>query len=359
MKYNLFYPSIFKEQWLESLGSLFDTKMITEGEKVIEFEEKFGEKFGYNYCVTVNSGTSALELAYKLIGINEGDEILSVVLTCSATNIPLLRCGANIKWVDINYDMTMDYKDFISKVTDKTKAVVVVSLGGVPVDERIYSYCKEKGIPVVVDACQALGVPEPNGDYVVYSFQAIKHFTTGDGGMLVVRDRYEYNRAKKLRWFGIDRQKQSLSEQDYLSNRKMCMDMDEAGHKWHMNNLAATMGLVGLQQSDDMLEYRMKLAVTYMENLNKEIHFIADGSYWLFCIHVPNKKDFIENMRAEGVEVDPVHLRNDKYTLFKTYTDHKLSNMDEIEKRYVYLPLNTRLTTDDIKEICKIVNEQY
>jgi len=103
---SLFYPNIFKEEWLAELEKVFSTRWIGQGPLVEEFEKQFGNKFGFNYCISVNSGTSALELAYDIIGIGEGDIVLSSVFTCTATNIPLLRRGALFTFLDISDNLT-------------------------------------------------------------------------------------------------------------------------------------------------------------------------------------------------------------------------------------------------------------
>lgn len=154
-----------------------------------------------------------MELAFHLADIQEGDEIITTVLTCSATNLPLVRRKANIIFTDIDRDtFTMDYDDLVSKITPNTKVVVTVNLGGIQCDQRIYDLLKQKGIISIIDCCQSLGISEQNGDFLAYSFQAIKHFTTFDGGMLVTRTEPDYIRGKKLRWFGIDREKKLLND---------------------------------------------------------------------------------------------------------------------------------------------------
>src|SRR5689334_1933850 len=104
----LFWPTIYKEEWLEELSKVFDSRWIGQGPLVDKFEEEFAKKFGFNYCISVNSGTAALELAYHLIDIKKGDEVLTPVLTCTATNIPLVKRGAKLTFLDINDSLVAD-----------------------------------------------------------------------------------------------------------------------------------------------------------------------------------------------------------------------------------------------------------
>ncbi len=346
----LFYPQLYKEEWLDALGKIFDTRWLGQGPIVEEFEKEFGNKFNYDYCLTVNSGSAALELAYQLLDINGEDEIITTVFTCTATNLPVIRRKAKIVFADINNDLLIDYKDIKRKITSKTKAVVVVTLGGLPVDRRIF----DLGLPVIVDAAQSVGISEKRGDYICYSFQAIKHFTTGDGGMLVVKNKEEYARAKKLRWFGIDREAKKRVNFNALNNREITMEIEEPGYKFHMSDIAAAMGLVGLKHTDEILEYRKLLCSTYAKNLPKKIRCIYGGSYWLMAIITKDRNEIIDYLRGNGVECDLVQLRNDIFKVFGG-TKQDLSNMNRLENEYLYLPLNPKVTIDNVKTICKLL----
>jgi len=182
----LFYPQRYKAEWLAELSKVFDSRWLGQGPLVDRFEEEFGRKFGYDYCLAVNSGSAALELAYHLIGIGNGDEVVTTVFTCTATNLPLLRRRAKIIFADIDDNLVMDYNDLCKKVSSKTKAIVVVTLGGLLIPSKIFILAAGLGIPVVIDAAQSLGVTEPFGDFICYSFQAIKHFTCFPTGTRVV-----------------------------------------------------------------------------------------------------------------------------------------------------------------------------
>ena len=193
-KVSLFWPSIYKDEWLDELGKIFDTRWLGQGPKVDEFENEFGKKFGYEYCVSTNSGTSALELAYHLIGINKEDKVITSILSCSATSLPLIRKGADIIFTDISkVNLTMDVPDFKKKMNDSIKAIVTVNLGGIMCNPNIYSIAKEYDVPIVIDACQSLGISEKYGDYVAYSFQAIKNFTCFKPGSKVIIPRIGRN----------------------------------------------------------------------------------------------------------------------------------------------------------------------
>lgn len=345
----LFWPALYKDEWLAELGKVFNTRWIGQGPLVDKFEKKFAKKFGFTYCVAVNSGTAALELAYHLIGIEAGDEVLVPVFTCTATNIPLKRRGARLKFIDINQNLTSSYEDIARKISKRTKAIIVVTLGGIQIDKRIFGLAKKQKIPVVVDAAQSVGIPEPDGDYVCYSFQAIKHFTTGDGGMLIVRNKKDYNRARKLRWFGIDREKKKRINWKWRVSHQMAMDIEELGYKFHMSDIAAAMGIVGLRHSDEALKYRKKLCKLYEKGLSNH-KLIYGGACWLLAILIDNRDNVMDYLSKHGVETDLIQIRND---IFKVFGGKrlKLSNMNRIEDKYLYLPLNLKVSEKDISYI--------
>jgi len=349
----LFWPQIYKDEWLAELEKVFSTRWIGQGPLVDEFEKQFSRKFGYPWCLAVNSGSAALELAYHLVGIKPGDEVITPVFTCTATNLPLVRRGAKIIFADIDENLTILYDDVRAKVNQNTKAIVVVTLGGHFVDTRIFELGAKLGIPVIVDAAQSLGVREKHGDYVCYSFQAIKHFTTGDGGMLVVNTYDTYERAKRLRWFGIDREKKAKQGWRCMVNHQMAQEIEEAGGKWHMNDIAAAMGLVGLRHSDEILSHRKMLCNYYSVKLS--LPHVYGGSCWLFAILTPERNHLMEFLRSREIECDLIQLRND---LFKVFGGKRwdLPNMNRLEHEYLYLPLNCKTTLYDIDYIVDAIH---
>lgn len=349
----LFYPQLYKEEWLAALGKIFDTRWLGQGPVVDKFEMEFGKKFNYDYCLAVNSGSAALELAYNLVGLKPGDEVITTCFTCTATNIPLLRHKVKIVFADINDNLLIDYKDVKKKITDKTKVIVAVTLGGLPVDKRIFGL----GIPVIVDAAQSVGVSEKRGNYICYSFQAIKHFTTGDGGMLVVNNKKEYKKAKLMRWFGIDREaKKRVGFNALNNNRAITMEIEEPGYKYHMNDIAAAMGLVGLKHSAKILKYRQDICEYYANNMPGGIKCIYGGSCWLFGILTKDRNGLITYLRDNGIECDLVQLRND---IFKVFGGKKqdLPNMNRLESEYMYLPINSKITKKELRFIIGILKK--
>ena len=353
----LFWPTYDGKKIKKAMEKLFPADMsnrwLGQGAVVDEFENRFGGKYNYKYCVSLNSGSSALELAYHLIGIGKGDEVIVPVLTCTATNIPLIRMGAKIVFADVDNNLMMDWQDVRDRITKKTKAIVAVTLGGMPIDEELFKIAKQHKIPVVVDAAQSLGVSENYGDYICYSFQAIKHFTTGDGGMLVLRNDKDYKRAKRLRWFGIDREAKNKNNWQPYKNREMTMDIQEPGFKFHMNDISATLGLLALEDADEWLEQRRQLGEYYQMNISGRV--FGGGSWWLCGIMVNDRDTFARLLSEAGIETNMAHLRNDIFKVFGG-TRQDLPQMNYYEDKYIYIPLNLKMTKKDAEHIVKTIN---
>lgn len=334
----LFKPFISEESKKLCIEVL-NSDQIAEGETVKQFENEFSTKFSIPYVVALNSGTSALELAYELAGISPGDEVISPVLTCTATNIPLVRRGATIVFADINNDLNIDIEDVKRKITDKTKAIVFVHFGG---NNRglsdLVSICGERNITLIEDAAQAVGSDYwGKGDYCAVSLQAIKTLTSGDGGFLVCKREDDYKKAKRLRWFGYDREEKQ---------KKGDTDLTEAGYKYHMNNISAAIGLGNLRQIDWIMGHKKLIAGIY-----QYAHLKSHA--WLTIGFSNRYEDFKVKMAEEGVEIGQHHYRNDKYEIFKKFkTD--CPNMDRLENKYFFVPYHSSVTQEDAHKIVSL-----
>lgn len=354
----LFYPHIGKNA-IKYVTQVLNSRWIGQGPLVDEFEQKFSDKFlGGHPCVAVNSGTSALHLAYILAGIKADDEVITPVFTCTATNTPLLWMGAKITFCDVNpFTMNVSVKHLKTLVNNKTKAIVCVHYGGLPCDmDEITHIADYYGIPVIEDAAHSLGAKYKGknigtiSDYTMFSFQGVKHITCADGGMLVCPED-QIEKAKRLRWFGIDRVKKQ--EGIWYNN------ITEVGYKYQMADVAAAIGLAGLEEFDKVLAYRQCLLKIYEDNIGHLI--IGSGQIdrthaaWLCTIRVHVDRDKLQTkLRENNIETNQTHSRNDRYDVFGGRKGG-LMNMDAMEDRYQILPLHTHMKPEDVYKICKLI----
>ena len=362
----LFYPYVSKKS-AQNVKKKLSGRWLGQGPMVDKFENDFKNKFARNCsAVATGSGTDSLHLAYILAGLKKGDEVITTIFTCTATNIPMLYMGLKIKFADIDKEtMNISIKSVKKLITKNTKAIVCVHYGGLPCDmDELIKISKKNNITLIEDAAHALGAKykgKPIGgisDFSTFSFQAIKHFTTGDGGMLIVKNKKLEDKAKRIRWFGIDRKKK---QQGIWKN-----DVHEIGYKYQMTDIAATMGCDSLKEFNNIIKHRQKIYKTYLKELskNKKVQCIHDydkkksHGAWLFTISVSNK-DFVQKkLRQHNIETNQVHFRNDRYSIFKKYVKgKKFPNMDYLENKYLVLPLHHKVTVKDVKFISKLVNK--
>lgn len=361
----LFHPHIPKKA-KEYVCDTLDSRWIGQGPKVDLFEARFRAQFHQpGPCISTGSGTDALHLAYLLAGIKAGDEVLVPLFTCTATNIPLLYIGAKPKFVDVDpRTLNLSVEDLKRKISDRSRAIVCVHYGGLPCDmAEIRSLADQYGIPIIEDAAHALGATyagKPLGaisEFTMYSFQAIKHLTTGDGGLVTFLDESLAPLARRLRWFGIDR---TDKQKGIWEN-----DITEVGYKYQMTDIGAAIGLAGLEEFDETLAYRRALYRRYVENLNhvSDVRIVDDfdprkeHAAWLFTILVEARMDCQLKLRSRRIESAQTHFRNDRYTVFGC--NETFPAMDSIDDRYLVLPLHTRMSLEQVDGICEVLREGW
>jgi dTDP-4-amino-4,6-dideoxygalactose transaminase len=361
----LFYPHIPKNS-LKSLEKTLSTRWIGQGPMVDKFEKKLSKDFANNLSViSTGSGTDALHLAYLLANIKKDDEVIAPVFTCTATNIPLLYIGAKIKFADLDKKtMNICVMSVKKLITKKTKAIICVHYGGLPCDLKpLQELASKFKIPLIEDAAHALGAEYNNkkigsiSDFTIFSFQAIKHITTGDGGALCIKNKNLLEKAKRLRWFGIDRKKKQLGIWEN--------DIKEIGYKYQLSDLGATLGYESLLEFKKILKHRRDIYQIYLDELQKNKNIICvheeskikKHAAWFFTI-LTDQKDFLQKkLRSRGIETNQVHFRNDKYSIFKQFVKNSsFPNMDYIEDKYLVLPVHTKMSLKDAVRVAKEIN---
>jgi len=372
-KIPIFFPYV-SEKAISSVIKVLHSKFIGQGPKIQEFEQEFADKFKTKYAVALNSCTAALHLAYILAGVKKGDEVAGPLHTSTATWHPVLQLGAKPVFCDIKDDFTIDPKDLEKKITKKTKAIVTMHYGGCMCDmDKIMKIAKKHRLPVIEDAAQSLGAKYKGkyagtiGDYGCFSFQAIKYMTTVDGGMLTMKKKEDYQKAKRMRWFGIDRDlkiKKGWQRFKGWERREMTYDIREVGYKYHMNSFNAAMGLVHMRELGRILAHQKNLNNLYRRQLKdvKGVEFLPEkkgDTNWLMTLLVKRKNDFARKLGEAGIETNTVHIRCDAFTLFKPYVKGRFPNMDKVEFRYLCLPIHLKIARSDVKKICNIIKKGW
>jgi len=355
-----------EEELLPALRDVLYSGQVGQGPKVEEFEAALAPVAGNRNVLAVNSGTSALQLALRLAGAR-GGSVVTTPMTCAATVLPVLAEGARPVWADIDPATgNIDPLDAERKLAPDTRAVLAVHWGGQPCDmTALMDLGARHGIPVIVDAAHALGaqwagepVGSPAADFTCFSLQAIKHITTIDGGILTTRDAGNYRRGKLLRWYGIDRD----AEQ---ADARVAADIGDWGYKFHMNDVAATIGLAQLRHLPGILAAHRGNAAFYDDALCGLVQAAparrySEGAWWLYTLlwrDGGQRAAFQAFMRSRGIQVSRVHGRLNRLTCFREYAAGPLPGVDEFFERECCIPVHWALTGADRRAVAGAVTE--
>ena len=367
----------------KEVGKVLDSGFIGQGPVVEKFEELLRKRFNNELVVTTNSGTSSEHLAIRLLknpdindnskwpGIQDGDEALCTSLTCTATNWPVLANNMKIKWVDVDpLNLNMDLDDLERKLSPTTKIIYVVHWGGNPINldrvKKIQNKCLQLyGFkPAVIEDCaHAFGAKykgKPigsHGNFCTFSFQAIKHMTSVDGGMLICPHEKLYKRARLLRWYGIDRD-------DNRKDFRCESDITEWGYKMHMNDVNAAVGLCNLKEVDErVIQKNIDNAWYYTREIG-----LTDGitlleetpgcSFWIYTLKVERRDDFMRMMEEKGIMVSRVHERNDKHTCVKEFRS-ALPNLDKVVNEMICIPNGWWVTKEQREYIVESIKSGW
>lgn len=351
-----------RETLLPKIEEVLYSGYVAQGEVVEEFERKFEEFIGSGHTLSLNSGTAALHIALILAGVSQGDEVISTAMTAEPTNVAVKMVNAKIRWADIDYETgNISPKSIEEAINDKTRAIIVVDYAGTSVDvKNIQEISTKYNIPVIQDAAHALGTKYKglktgnHFPFTVFSFQAIKHLTTIDGGALQIQDKDLYEKAKLIRWFGLDKKLSRLDN-----------DIQFQGYKYHMNNVNAIIGLVQLQTIEEQIQKFIKIGKYLDKNLSgvqgveTVVHYQnTESSYWLYTLKVDRREDFIKMMNSNGFMASEIHKRNDFHTYLNDFPS-KLPNLDKFYSRLVHIPCGWWVTENDCDKMIKLIKKGW
>ena len=319
----LFRPS-YDDLEQTAVAEVLKTGWTGTGPKTALFERSFAEFCSAEFCVGLSSGTAALEIALKLLRIGEGDEVILPAMTFVSAAHCVMNAGATPVFCDVTPGtLNIDPRHAGELVTARTRAVIPVHLGGYPVDmDALRSHVK--GVPLIEDCAHATGSRYRGrpvgsfGDVGCFSFHAVKNLSMGEGGAIVTGRSDFAQRAKKLRWLGIDRDTWDRSTMDraywweYL--------VDEIGMNCRMDDIHAAIGLVQLKKLEAANSRRREIARLYDAGLG-ELREVAlpprengdfVSSWHMYRIEAERRDDLNDFLgRAgicTGVHYKPLHL---------------------------------------------------
>jgi perosamine synthetase len=363
MKVNLSRPDITEAE-IEAVCQVLRTPNLSLGPKVREFEQAFEQYIGVKHAVTVNSGTSGLYLCAKAMGWGPGDEILVTPFTfiCSVT-VPMM-VGATPVFVDIDpVSLNMDPSKIEEKITEKTKAILPVSVFGNPAGmDEICRIAEKHNLAVLEDSCEALGSTLHGkkvgtfGKMSAFAFYPNKQMTTGEGGMILTDDDDLAAMCVSLRNQGRGRGGGWLAH-------------DRLGYNYRLSDINCALGIVQLSRIEEFIEKRDKVAQMYQQCLADEDRLIvpkapADScmSWFVFVVRLAaqytqeQRNTLLKKMLDRGIQVSnyfpPVHLQ----PFIAEQYGCKVGDMpvtDVVVKSTLALPFYNNLTEPEVQLVCK------
>lgn len=366
MKINLSRPDI-NEADIEAVCEVLRTPNLALGPKMAEFEEKIAEYVGRKYAISVNSGTSALFLCMKALGIGPGDEVITTPFTFIASMNCIMMVGAKPVFVDIDpQNLNIDPAKIEEKITDRTKAVLPVIVFGNPARlDEVCAIAKKHNLPVVEDSCEGIG-SELKGKKVgsfgtmsTFAFYPNKQITTGEGGMIVTDD-------EKLAQMCISLRNQGRGlGGGWLAHERL-------GYNFRLSDINCALGITQLGRLEEFVEKRQQVAEWYQEKLISDTRLIVPKdpadcrqSWFVFVVrlideYVQNRNDILKAMIDAGIGVSnyfqPVTLQPFMVEQFG-YKDGDFPISDAVCKSTIALPFYNNLKRDEVETVCNTLQK--
>lgn len=362
----VFKPSCTKKE-LNNVVKVLKSGWWGLGPKTAEFEEQFAKFVKAKYAVGVNSGTAALDLSLKALGIS-GGEIITPALTFVSSALVGLYNDCKVVFADVEKDtLCIDPIDVARKITKDTKAIIVVHYGGHPVDLDKFRFCNPKTnspIPLIEDCAHASG-SYYKGKHVgtfgrcgCFSFHAVKNLATADGGMITTNKKELYKKLLPMRWCGIDKSTWERSGKKYSWDYVI----NTVGYKVHMNDLMAALGLAQLSRLEKMNKRRRQIKKLYDQGLS-DIEWLklpvekkwTKSSWHLYVVRCEKREKLMdwltEHQIASTGHYKPLYL----YPIFVNRHDTPVTEREW--KKIVVLPMYADLTNSQVEYIIDIIRK--
>ncbi len=350
---------------LKYLTDCINTGWISSiGKYVNLFEKKFSNFTKIKNCLPVSNGTTALHLALKTLNISEGDEIIVPNLTFASPVNSVIHCGAKPVFVDVKANTyCIDEDQIKKKITNKTKAIIVVHLYGHPANmKKIRALVKSKKIYIIEDCAEALGsyIGKSHvgkfGDIATFSFFGNKMITTGEGGMMGFKSKAHKQKAEILR--------------DHGMSKKIKYWHDYVGFNFRITNLQSSIGCAQLERIKWFIKNKLNLAKNYKSKLSKfefitlpGVHGNVQNSYWLYTIRLDKnfmkyRKILIQKMQENGIEARPIFYPMSMMKPYKRYINKKdkFPVSEDLFKSSISLPSAYDVNKNDISLISNFLN---
>ena len=345
-------PNI-EEEDKKAVKRVLDSEWYSMGKEVKNFEEKTASYLGINHAVGVNNGTSALDIALKCINLKRDDEVIIPALTYIATGNAVLYNCAKPVFTDIDDTLNIDTSLIEENITDKTKAIINIDLGGnVSNYDNLLKISKKYNVPLIVDGAQSFGSEYKgvkcctHGLINTTSFHAAKIITTIEGGMVFTNDKELFLKAQAIRNQG----ESSKYIHGYL------------GNNYRMTDLIGAIGNSQISRFNNTLKQRRQMANYYKENL-KNVEFPkelpdTENCYFFFLIIVKNRNKLNQHLNKEGIDTRityPMPINEQKQ--FKKYSNKTFENAKKTSESIISIPIYHSISQKEQDYIVNAINK--
>lgn len=349
---------------------------LTQGPKVVEFEEKFAKYVGAKYAVAVNNATSGLHIAVASMGLKKGERVITTPITFAATANSIRYNGGEVWFADIDSDTYLLSIESTKKLIESKpkgffKGIIPVDFAGLPLDlEAFGALAKEHDLWIIEDACHAPGGYFTdsknkrqrcgNGNYAdigVFSFHPVKHIACGEGGMVTTNSKEVYTKLNLLRSHGITKDNMQENHGGWF------YEMQELGFNYRLTDIQSALGITQLAKNDKGVIKRNEISETYKKSLKGvKYQLLPKGSvnaHHLFVIEVENRKGLYGHLRKHGIysQIHYIPVHTLPYYKEIGYGAADLSNAENYYNNCISLPMYPTLTTEEQKFVIDKVLE--
>jgi len=367
MKVPYFVPWINNEDKRAVLKSL-NQRWLTNGPMLKKFENKFQNYIGTNYAIGCSSATHALHLVMRSLGIKKNTEVIVPTLTFAATSDVVSYCGGTPVFADVDYEtFNILPKEIENKISNKTKAIIVVHYGGQSCDmDQILRISKKYNIPVIEDCAHALGSSYKLkncgnlGQAGCFSFYPTKIITTGEGGMITTNDKNIWSKSLLLRSHGMTK---TPVEREIESKWKY--DIKEMGFNYRLDEIRSSLGISQLKRLSQINKRRIKIADEYTKRISEIKGLIPptikknrNHIFHLYTIKVNSeyhltRNELFQNLSKKGigssVQYYPLHLMS--YNKTKNNKKRDFPNSNRLKDQLLSLPIFPTMTKKQINYV--------
>ena len=377
------------QQDIDAVVETLKSDFLTQGPKILEFEEKFAKFVGSKYAIAVSNGTAGLHLAAKALNVSKGDKVVTTPITFAASGNCIKYCEGDIIFCDIDEDSYIIDIEKLKLILEndvdlKIKGIVVVNFAGYVQNlQDIRKIANRHNLWIIEDACHSVGgyFIDSDGnkqysgsckfsDVSVFSFHPVKHICCGEGGMITTNNEDIYKKILKYRTHGITKDKKEFLNDVCLSggdeeHPDWYMEMQDLGFNYRMTDIQATLGISQLSRIDSNLERRKEIVKKYENFFNENkfairyTKFMNSHAYHLYVIEVDNRLELYNFLRKNGIYCQihyiPLHLM----PYYQSIEKVGLPVAENYYKGCISLPLYHTLTDEQLILIFDKIKQFY